>query len=146
MQEKNIDLRDRFKEIRKEKKIPGLLTEIQVADALGMKQNNFNKQLKTGTNLSLFRKICDLFEIKMEDLFPAKQTKIENSNLVSEPSSEYQKTPLSNQTQLDIMSELQFYKEQNQLLKENNTMQKEKILRLEAELKACQESNRVHPL
>ena len=37
-----------------------------------------------------------------------------------------------------------FLKQQNELLKENNTMQKEKILRLESELKACQESNRVY--
>lgn len=147
--EENRDLRKRFSEIRFEKNISGLKTEIQVADALGLKQNNLNKILKTGTNLKVFRQICNMFQIKIEDLFmPASiypQLQSENSatNEVREIAAEYGKNQPHNQTEVDIMSELQFIKEQNQLLKENNMMQKEKILRLERELKQCQEGNRV---
>jgi transcriptional regulator with XRE-family HTH domain len=142
MEGNHIDLRDRFKKIRIKKDIEGLIKEQDVAYKLGLSQANFNKILKTGTNLKVFREVCQLFDITLDELFSGGAESIEN--IVNEPQAEYQITKPSNLNLDDTMNELIFYKEQNELLKENNKMQKEKIVRLEVDLKKCQESNRVY--
>lgn len=70
-------------------------------------------------------KIANFLEVGIDELT---HKNAELSNIVSEDVVLYQKS-----------SEVDFYKEQNENLKEINMMQKEKILRLEKDLKACQE-------
>lgn len=108
----------------------------EVARAIGVIPQVLNSYCEGEIGADKLLKISNFVGRTMNDLVTLQDEPI---LMLSEPATNYQK---SNQNP-DNMTELEFLKQQNELLKENNVMQKEKILRLEKELKACQESNRV---
>lgn len=115
-----------------------------IARKMGISSQTFNSYLRGYPQMNNLLKIAEALEVDIVELVPTNKPVTNNqatsnqlaSNQVNEPPVAFEKQP-NNQTN---MNELEKLIEENEFLKDYGKMQKEKILRLEAELKKCEES------
>jgi transcriptional regulator with XRE-family HTH domain len=129
---KNVDLKENFDRLKKQKGTSATKVAIKMGVSLPAFYSYFNGQPLMGNLI----KMADALGVDVGELTGNKMA----TNEVHEDRVYYQS---SNQNQIDKMNELDFYRQQNETLKDNAALMKEKILRLERELKACQDGNRV---
>ena len=134
--------RKKLKELSKQK---GVNFE-KIADHLGMKTQSFQGTFRyKNTRIETLQKLADFFEVSIGKMIEFSKLpdneEIQDLSIVMDGETEWEKPQPINPT---IMQELEFYKKQNKTLERSNELLEEKVLRLEKELKQCQEGNRVH--
>lgn len=125
------DLKRNFDLLKKEKKLTATAVANKMGVSLPALYSYFNGQPQTNNLI----KIAEALGVPVDRLIASEP----ETNMVQEPSEAYQVTKPN-----DDMT-LEEYKEAMATQKELIMLQKEKILTLEKELKACQDSNRVYP-
>jgi transcriptional regulator with XRE-family HTH domain len=133
-------IRENLNAIAKKRKI----SVASIARGIGVIPQTLNTYLRGNPRIDTLKKITDYLQIEVEELVgaSAKQYLLsETLNIVSEPTADY-----GSNLKTEYMSELQNLQEKYELLKEVAEQRKEKILRLEQKLEACEKGNRVYSL